>query len=95
MATVIVNTSAMELSSSSLYDVVELTFNYAGTTVQSGTIIYYGAHLSDGTVEEDVLFSLDVLADTEIPASSSFAYTPGVAFDAEITATNGRVYYTP
>ncbi len=94
MATLTVTASAMELSSNSPYSVVDLTFNYSGTTVQSGTSIYYGAHLSDGSASEDVLFPFTVVPETEIPATNDFAYTPGVTFTDEITATNGKIYYT-
>lgn len=89
-----ITVSPLALSTNSPYDVLDLTFTYAGTTVQNGTTIYYGAHLSDGTVSEDVLFPLTVTAATDIPASEEFAYTPGVAFSAAVSATEGKVYYT-
>lgn len=94
MAAIIVNASAMELSSNSPYSVVELTFDYAGTTVQNGTVIYYSAHLSDGTITDDVIFPFTVTTATDIPATNSFAYTPNVNFTAVITATDGMIYYT-
>ena len=94
MATINVTATATALSTNSPYDVVDLTFNYAGTTVQNGTTIYYSAHLSDGTNSEDVLFPLTVTAGTDIPASEEFAYTPQAVFTAAITATDGKIYYT-
>ena len=94
MATIPVTSTATALSTNTPYDVVDLTFNYAGTTVQNGTTLYYGAHLSDGTVSEDVIFPLAVTSGSNIPASEEFAYTPSVTFTAAITATNGKVYYT-
>ena len=94
MATVSVTASATSLSISDIYDVVDLTFSYSGTTTQNGTKIYYSAHLSDGTVSEDVMFPFTVTSGTTLPASEEFAYTPGVSFTAAITATNGLIYYT-
>jgi hypothetical protein len=94
MASVNVSVNAISLSTSDLYDVVDLTFNYAGTTLQNGTIIYYAAHLSDGTVTDDVLFPYTVITATDIPASTEIAYTPTVTFTAPITATLGKVFYT-
>lgn len=94
MATVNVTATAMALSTNSPYDVVDLTFNYAGTTVQNGTTIYYSAHLSDGTNTEDALFPLTVISGTDLPASEEFAYTPQTTFTAIITATDGKIYYT-
>ena len=94
MATINVTASAATLSTNSPYAVVDLTFTYAGTTSQKGTTIYYGAHLSDSTNSEDVLFPFSVTANTNIPASEEFSYTPKTAFAAAITATDGKVYYT-
>lgn len=89
-----VTASAAPLSTSNTYDIVDLTFAYSGTTVQNGTKIYYAAHLSDGTVSEDVVFPYTVTSGSNIPASEDFAYTPGVTFTAPITATVGKVFYT-
>lgn len=94
MAEIAVTASATALSTNVPYDVVDLTFSYAGTTVQNGTVIYYGAHLSDGTVSEDVLFPLTVTSGSNLPASEEFSYTPAVTFTTTITATNGKIYYT-
>lgn len=94
MAAVTVTASAMSLTNNSKYEVVDITFNYSGTTVQNGTVIYYAAHLSDGTVSEDVLFPLTVTSGTNIPASQEFSYTPGVNFTSTITGTDGKIYYT-
>ncbi len=94
MASVIVTASAMALSQNSPYSVVDLTFNYQDTTVQNGTVLYYGALLSDGTNTEYVLFPLTVTSGTDIPDTAEFAYTPDVTFTAEITASEGKIYYT-
>lgn len=94
MATINVTASASALSANSPYSVVDLTFSYADTTTQNGTTLYYGAHLSDGTVSEDVLFPLAVTAGANIPASEEFSYTPGVTFSSAVTATDGKIYYT-
>ncbi|MGI6402865.1 MAG: hypothetical protein ACOX0K_01300 [Oscillospiraceae bacterium] len=94
MALITVNATATAMSENSPNSVVEITFNYGGTTEQNGTVIYYGALLSDGTNSEYVLFPLTVSSGTDIPASSEFAYTPAVTFTGEITASQGRVYYT-
>lgn len=94
MATINVTASVSALSTNSPYSVVDLTFGYAGTTEQNGTTIYYGAHLSDGTVTDDVLFPFTVTAGTNIPASEEFAYTPSVTFTDPITASGGIIYYT-
>jgi hypothetical protein len=94
MALINIDASALSLSENSPYSVVEVEFNYSETTVQNGTVIYYGATLSDGTNSEEILFSLTVTSGEEIPASSVFAYAPDVVFESEITASNGRVYYT-
>ncbi|KPU42424.1 hypothetical protein OXPF_42090 [Oxobacter pfennigii] len=94
MAIVNVAANVTALSENSPYSVVELIFNYEGTTVQNGTVIYYSAHLSDGTNSEDVVFPFTITAGTEIPATGNFAYTPGVTFISEINATEGKIYYT-
>lgn len=94
MAAINVTATASALSASSPYSVVDLAFTYADTTVQNGTVIYYGAHLSDGTASEDVLFPFTVTAGSNIPASQEFSYTPGVTFSGAITATDGKIYYT-
>lgn len=94
MATINVAASASALSTNSPYSVVDLTFSYADTTAQNGTTIYYAAHLSDGTVSDDVLFPFTVTAGTNIPASEEFSYTPAVTFSDAVTATDGKIYYT-
>lgn len=94
MAAINVTTTAVSLSENALYDVIDLTFNYAGTTTQHGTLIYYAAHLTDGTVSEDVLFPFTVTSATNIPASEEFAYVPTVTFTAAVTASAGKVFYT-
>lgn len=94
MAALDVTASAKALSENSPFGVVELTFNYEETTAQNGTVLFYSAYLSDGTISEYVVFPLTVTAGTDIPAEESFAYTPGVTFTAEITATEGQIYYT-
>lgn len=94
MATVNVTTTAQTLTTNTPYAVVDLTFNYAGTTAQTGTVIYYGAHLTDETNTEDVLFPFTVSANTDIPASEEFSYTPSVVFTNTVTASGGKVYYT-
>lgn len=94
MATINVAATATSLSTNEPYGVVDLTFTYSGTTVQNGTVIYYGAHLSDGTNSEDVLFPFTVTSGTDIPTSEEFAYTPQTTFIAAVTATVGKVYYT-
>lgn len=94
MATITVAATASALSTNAPYDVVDLTFTYSGTTVQNGTTLYYSAHLSNGTVSEDVLFPLTVTSGSNIPASEEFAYTPGVTFTTTVAATDGKVYYT-
>ena len=94
MATINVTASASALSTNSPYSVVDMVFSYADTTAQNGTTIYYGAHLSDGTASEDVLFPFAVTAGTNIPASEEFSYTPSVTFADTITATDGKIYYT-
>ena len=94
MATINVTASASALSINSPYSVVDLTFSYADTTTQNGTTIYYGAHLSDGTLSEDVLFPITVTAGSNIPASEQVSYTPSVTFASAITATDGKIYYT-
>ena len=95
MATVNVNVTATALSENSPNSVLDITFTYAGTTEQNGTVIYYGALLTDGSNSEYVLFPLTVSSGTNIPASSEFAYTPAVIFTGEVTASQGKVYYTP
>lgn len=94
MAAVNVTTTALAISTNELYDVIDLTFTYAGTTEQNGIKIYYSAHLSDGTITDDVLFPFTVVAATNIPASEEFAYVPTVVFTGPITATLGKVFYT-
>ncbi|HHY51658.1 MAG TPA: hypothetical protein GX499_00240 [Clostridiales bacterium] len=95
MATVDVNVTATALSENSPNSVIDITFNYGETTEQNGTVIYYGALLTDGTDSEYVLFPLTVTPGTNIPASSEFAYTPTVAFTGTVTGSQGKVYYTP
>lgn len=86
--------TAASLSENDPYGVIELGFAYSGTTPQNGTTVYFGAHLSDGTNEEDVLFPLAVTAGDNIPASADFSYTPTVTFTGTVAATEGKVYYT-
>ena len=94
MAAISVSVSATALSENSPNSVVDITFNYTGTTEQNGTVIYYGALLSDGTNSEYVLFPLTVTSGTDIPADSEFSYTPTVTFTGTINASQGKVYYT-
>ncbi|MEA4920426.1 MAG: hypothetical protein VB078_05875 [Clostridiaceae bacterium] len=94
MAAITTSVTALSLSTNELNDVIDLTFTYAGTTEQNGTTIYYACTLTDGTLTEGVLFPLTVVAATDIPASSEFAYTPVAAFTGTVTASGGRVYYT-
>lgn len=94
MATVNVTATAQALTANEPNAVVDLAFTYSGSTVQNGTTIYFGAHLSDGTNTEDALFPMTVTTGTAIPASADFSYTPGVAFSGTITPTLGKVYYT-
>ncbi|WOC33364.1 MULTISPECIES: hypothetical protein [Caproicibacterium] len=95
MSAIEVTATAEALSENAPYSVVDLSFHYADTTTQGGTAIYYSATLSDGDLSEDVLFPLAVTAGSAIPADEEFAYTPSAAFTKTVTASNGKIYYTP
>ncbi|MGI6772961.1 MAG: hypothetical protein GX264_08470 [Clostridiales bacterium] len=94
MANVNVDVIAQALQDNDVFEVVDITFTYEEETEQNGSVIYYGATLTDGTVSEDVLFSQSVTPGTDIPETASFAYEPTVAFTGTITGNNGKVYYT-
>lgn len=96
MATLNVTATAQTLTENDPYAVVDLAFTYAGTTVQHGTAVYFGAHLTDGTHSEDALFPVTVTSGDNIPQSGNFSYTSTAGFNAPIsvTANSGKVYYT-
>ncbi len=96
MALINVTATAQTLTANEPYDVVDLAFTYAGSTVQHGTKVYFGAHLSDGTHSEDALFPVTVTSGDNIPSSANFSYTSTAGFNAPISVTegSGKVYYT-